>query len=328
MAGPPIAIVENAAAALPMKTFVPGISVIVCTHNGENRLPTTLSALAAAAAHATGFCQILVVDNASYDRTPDIIATVMRTSRVPIMALRESRLGLSHARNCGITSADTEIIAFTDDDVTVAEDWIRMIETVFTDQTIAAAGGKIQPEAGRVLPRWLTPDLYHHFALIDYGDTVKHMQTADIWGANIVFREDCFTRHGLFDTQLGRRGQRLYSGEETEFVDRLLKAGETVLYDPRLRVEHRLAPERLTKPYLCRSTRDLGEQDYYFSTREFRSFFGLPLWTLNVVLRNFLALLNPRNRNERVRLDLRLKRHHAIGFARGAWRLRRRRRTI
>lgn len=298
----------------------PGISVIVCTHNGAARLPATLAALKLAAARAACFCEILVVDNRSSDGTAAAIAAAAVGSPVKLVAVHEERLGLSHARNRGVAEAACEICAFTDDDVTVAPDWIAMIEAVFADPAIAAAGGRILPESGRSLPGWLTKDLRYHFALLDLGDQPMTLVQADVWGANIIFRSGCFDRHGGFDPQLGRIGDRLFLGEETEFVDRLLRAGERVVYDPRLQVEHRLPPERLTQAYICRRMFDLGEQDANRSTQAYRSLCGVPVWAFNQIVQTQLRLLDPRLDRDGARLRLKLRRNHTIGFARASWR--------
>lgn len=295
-----------------------GISVVVCTYRGAEYLPETLATLFATAREAHGYCEILLVDNASDDDTAKIIAEAAQRAPVPFVALRETRLGLSHARNCGVAHARGHIIAFTDDDVSVPVNWIPMLEQVFSDRDVTAAGGKILPGTGSGLPTWLTPDLHHHFALLDYGDLPQRMHSAAVWGANMAFRAECFDRHGRFDPALGRRGEKLYVGEETEFLARMINAGELVMYDPRLFVQHRLSPERLSKAWLCRRMFDLGELEQQ-TTAAYRGLFGVPLWALRDLLRKALALLNPADRNAMLRLRLRL--NFCLGHAHAARRV-------
>ena len=64
--------------------------------------------------------EVVVVDNNCTDGTAELLE---RLNDGRVRALRESRQGLSFARNAGIAAARGDIIAFTDDDVETAPDW-------------------------------------------------------------------------------------------------------------------------------------------------------------------------------------------------------------
>src|SRR5262249_40988234 len=99
----------------------PLVSVVVCTRNRPDSVLVTLRSLLAM--HYRPF-EIVLIDNApSSDATKDaVLAAYGEDPRV--RHVRESRRGLSCARNRGLTEASADIVAFTDDDVTVDPWWL------------------------------------------------------------------------------------------------------------------------------------------------------------------------------------------------------------
>src|SRR3712207_2632458 len=104
--------------------MAPLISAIVCTWNRIALLEGALAALVdqvSAPPH-----EIIVVDNASPDASGALIHRY--AGRHPqVRYLYEPRQGLSYARNAGVRAARGAIIAFTDDDVRVAPEWMGEI---------------------------------------------------------------------------------------------------------------------------------------------------------------------------------------------------------
>ncbi len=98
-------------------------SVIVCTHNGEGGIEPTLASLLRQDFPGEAF-EILVVDNASSDATPQIVGEIARQHPGRIRVVREPVLGHSRARNRGVLSSRGHVIAFTDDDARVSPRWL------------------------------------------------------------------------------------------------------------------------------------------------------------------------------------------------------------
>ena len=86
----------------------PLISVIVCTHNRANLLRRTLTSLVCQEFPIAGY-EILVVDNASSDDTPDVVQAFR--DRANVRYLREDCLGLCVARNTGWRAAAGRYVA-------------------------------------------------------------------------------------------------------------------------------------------------------------------------------------------------------------------------
>ena len=114
--------------------------------------------------------ELLVVDNNSTDATPEVVARA-RARDDRVRYLRETKQGVSHARNAGIAAARAPILAFTDDDVRVGPGWLAAIARAFCQYPGASAvGGKVLPLWPAPPPPWLTRAQWAPLALVDYGE--------------------------------------------------------------------------------------------------------------------------------------------------------------
>lgn len=90
------------------------VSVVVPTHNSA---ATVVRALRSAAAQTARPCEIVVVDDASSDRTVDLVAELARELPVPVRTiLLTENLGPGTTRNTGWDAATGEWVAFLDAD--------------------------------------------------------------------------------------------------------------------------------------------------------------------------------------------------------------------
>lgn len=96
--------------------------VVICSHNGAPRLSATLSSLAATQKPTVPW-RVLLVDNASSDETSDLAESF--EDRLPLEVLLEPRTGKSHALNAAVAKArDGDLVLFLDDDISVPTNWI------------------------------------------------------------------------------------------------------------------------------------------------------------------------------------------------------------
>lgn len=228
------------------------LSVVICTYNRAPSLTECLQSVLASCVASAAPVEVVVVDNNSSDATPLVAAAAAVSSDVPLRYVFEGQQGLARARNAGISAAQGSLVAFTDDDVVVAPDWIFGLLEAFADDQVVALGGPIAPRWEGAAPRWMAAEFHRHLAILDLGDQRHRLSHADIWGANFAVRADAFVRHGGFRVDLGRIGEHLFAGEESEFLSRLIDAGERVDYVPTVRVEHRIGGQRLHRRYVLR----------------------------------------------------------------------------
>lgn len=122
------------------------ISVIIPTHN---RAASVVRAVRSAMAvdYPANRYEIIVVDNASMDATPQVVQNLQSDSnRCNLRYLREDQLGLHNARHEGARAAKGDVLIFTDDDATFDPDWPQAYAKAFAEHPeMAAAGGPVRP---------------------------------------------------------------------------------------------------------------------------------------------------------------------------------------
>src|SRR5205085_9079639 len=99
------------------------VSVVLCTYNRAALLQPAIDALLAQTGDVA--YEITVVDNNSTDTTASVVRAIAPRAGGRVVYAFEPQQGLSHARNRGLALARAPIVAFTDDDVRVAPDWIQ-----------------------------------------------------------------------------------------------------------------------------------------------------------------------------------------------------------
>ncbi len=111
----------------------PKVSVVVASYNGGRTLPACLDSLR----HVNyPDYEVILVDDGSTDDTARIAAHYPEIRRI-----HQPNLGLSAARNTGIQAATGEIVAFTDSDCRVDEDWLYYLVSDLLKTDACGIGG-------------------------------------------------------------------------------------------------------------------------------------------------------------------------------------------
>jgi len=237
------------------------VSVVISTYNRCGELAGALGSVLSQDTAGVEY-EVILVDNNSTDDTRAVAAALIARHAGRLRYLFEPRQGLSYGRNTGIAASRAPIIAFTDDDVRVARDWVARIASVFRERPdIVYVGGKVLPRWTDPPPRWLVNHHWSPLALIDYAD--EYIESSGsrpvcFVGANLAFRREVFDRVGLFNPALGRVKDSIGSTEDHDLQLRLWRAGLKGLYQPELIVTAEVSPDRLTKRYHRRWHRGHG----------------------------------------------------------------------
>lgn len=227
------------------------VSLVLCTYNRCQSLRNALDNVVALTLPETVIWEVLVVDNNSSDQTRAVIEEYCRKYPGRVRYIFEPKPGLSNARNAGIREATGDIIAFTDDDVSIQPTWLQNLTASLKDGEWAGAGGRVLPEQTFVPPSWLSTEERHALsplALFNPGAEAGRLSEPP-FGANMAFRKEMFEKYGYFRTDLGRKPGSLMSNEDTEFGLRLSNGGERLRYEPSAIVYHPVPYERVQKKY-------------------------------------------------------------------------------
>jgi glycosyltransferase involved in cell wall biosynthesis len=234
-------------------TKEPGVSVIVATYNRCEFLRGTLDSLMNQEYVGTDY-EVIVVDNNSTDDTRRTVEE-LRDKRAydNLVYCFEAKQGVSYARNRGIAKARAPVLAFTDDDIRPAPDWVSsIIESFKRFPQVDCIGGKVLPEPRTKFPDWLTSQYWSPLALLDYGEQPMELDVRNgpgLVGANLAVRASAVKDVGLFQPRVQRVKDGIGSLVDHEFQLRLSAAKKRLMYLPNIVVYAYVLEERLTRTY-------------------------------------------------------------------------------
>ena len=224
----------------------PLASVVISTRDRPDRLARCLPPLLAM--RYPNF-EIIVVDNApSTSATADFIQQTYATEPM-VRYVREDRPGLSAGRNRGIQEARGEIIAITDDDVTVDTYWLAGLAQGFeAAENVACVTSLLLPlELETPAQVWLeefggfNKGFVRRVFDLKHGkeDTPLHPFTAGRFGTGggLALTAQYLRQEGGFDPALGN-GTRSGGGEDLAAFFQVIARGYRLVYEPGSLVYH------------------------------------------------------------------------------------------
>jgi glycosyltransferase involved in cell wall biosynthesis len=225
---------------------LPLVTIAICTKDrpkGVERLLLSLHEQASALPKGSAGLEILLVDNAPSDESTRGLAL----QRPEVRYVREQRPGLNFARNRALREARGEILAFLDDDVVVDKYWSAGLASAWGENSDAGAF------TGQVLPLELETEAQvifekhggfrRGFDRVRYGRSLPgnslYPGGAGSFGAgaNMAFRTEVLRRVGGFDEALDT-GAAVPGGGDLDIFYRIIRAGHTLVYEPRFLVFH------------------------------------------------------------------------------------------
>jgi GT2 family glycosyltransferase len=222
------------------------ISVIIPTYGREEPLRDTLEDVLK---QDYSDFEILVVDQTK-NHQPSIQAYLEELAKASkILWLRVDWASLPGARNYGVRHAKGEIILFIDDDVQLSGDYLQKHAQNYQNKPeIGAVAGRVFDRMKLEDAQWQQGDAYTIEDLppeamdpgiawyhIDLVHTVKPQLVISARGCNMSFRQEVFSKHGIwFDERFRGNAVR----EESDFCLRLRKAGYQIWYDPEAHLVH------------------------------------------------------------------------------------------
>jgi len=196
------------------------LSVVIPAHNEEKDIAHTIQAVLA---QDYSDFEIIVVDNASTDRTTEIAL------QFPIKVVRESRKGLLWARECGRKNATGEIVVNIDADCLPEKNWLSRGVAGFKNSGIVAVTGPYDYYDGDAVFRTISllsqKHIYHAVSLFLQLPFVR--RGAVLIGGNNFIRASALENAGGYNTAL------VFYGEDTDTAKRVSRYGK-VFFDKKL----------------------------------------------------------------------------------------------
>lgn len=199
------------------------ISVVVPVYNGEQVIGPCIESLLAMD-YPRDARELIIVDNASTDRTAAVIA------RFPVTGLSEQTRGASAARNAGVRAASGAIVAFTDADCVVDRDWATQIEASFEDPRVDALMG---------FASGINETVFAELAQRRWEDAWYRREAGGITlKRKAVDTRNCAVRKHVLET-CGGFDVSFLGCEDLELSIRLNRAGYHIAFNRAVRVRHR-----------------------------------------------------------------------------------------
>jgi glycosyltransferase involved in cell wall biosynthesis len=196
----------------------PRVSVIIPTHNLGHLLS---GAIESVLAQSFTDWELIVVDDASTDRTGHIVRQYLKEPRMRYLRL-EQNAGPSAARNRGIANTTGDLLSFLDADDRWLPTKLERQVAVFQDETVSVCGVAAyehHPGGRTRLRRKVSPfEGDSLFLELLFRNTIPGSASA------VMVRRDCFSKVGLWDESL-RGGEdrdlwlRLASRYRFSFID-------------------------------------------------------------------------------------------------------------
>ncbi len=228
------------------------VSVIIPTYN---RAPFLRDCLLALVEQTSPPREVIVVDDGSTDRTPEILAEFAGRQSLPFTFKtdRQVNSGPGAARNRGLELASGNLIAFLGDDMIAEPDWLENHIAVHAERGLSCAVCGFTDwdrERMTVTPLLDFVNSYgHQFGFVHFRDG-EEVPFTSFYTSNLSVPAR-FLSENPFDTWF-----RQAAFEDCELGYRLCSRGMPIVYQPRCVVRHR---HPTTAGDFCRRQRMLGE---------------------------------------------------------------------
>ena len=236
-----------------------GVSILMCTHNGAQKIEMTLKHLLAQQINSDIQWEIIVIENASTDRTFQIV-NEFRLLNAPcrIRLYQEPTPGKLAALKVGVKNAKYDYLLICDDDNWPGNDYVAQLFDIFIkNPSVGVIGGKGRPVTNRQLPNWVLPHL-HNFAASEQWPISSDItnEVGSVYGAGMGIRKVIYQivlnqNWPLLLSSL-RNKKSLVSGEDTEICLIARFLGYKIYYKDTLQFEHDLHWDRMTEAYFLK----------------------------------------------------------------------------
>jgi glycosyltransferase involved in cell wall biosynthesis len=192
------------------------LSFVVPAYNEETYLPACLESILAQTKGMGDAAEIIVVNNASSDRTREVAL-----SYPGVQVVDEPCKGLTHARQAGFAASTGELIANVDSDSRLTPGWVERVLKTFAEEP------KLVSLSGPFVYYDLTPtqrvsvQVFYAVAFMVYALNRYVLRAGSmVQGGNFVLRREALEQIGGFNLGIA------FYGEDTDIARRLNQVGK------------------------------------------------------------------------------------------------------
>jgi len=174
------------------------LSFVIPAYNEEKCIGPCLSAVIKALESTGKQAEIIVVNNASTDKTAEVAGSFSG-----VQVVHEPKKGLLHARQAGYGAATGDILANIDADTMIDDEWLNRVHQEFNgnDNLVALSGPFIYYD----LPKHKRPlvKIFYYAGYISHLFNDKILRTgAMMQGGNFIVKKNALDKIGGFNLQI------------------------------------------------------------------------------------------------------------------------------
>lgn len=213
--------------------------------------------------------ELIVVDNASADETPQVLAAAHE--RLPLRTLYVAEGGQNRARNRALDDVHGALVIFTDDDVIPDPQCLKAyVNAAGRWPNDVIFGARIAPRFPSGTPEWMTSSDFDFSSTAfaryapreDEGPVATHP-----YGPSFAVRANALAGR-RFPEHLGPQAGSYAMGGEGAFLREIAANGHRYIHVPAARVEHIVRVEQIEPGWLLARARKKGRGQAWLPTNK------------------------------------------------------------
>jgi len=215
------------------------VSVCIATCARPDGLRSLLGALEVLELPARVTLQVVVVDNDAAGSARAVCEELTARHAYALRYVVEKRRGIPFARNAAlaVALADSDFIAFIDDDEIPESDWLAELLRVQAIYRADVVTGPCLPRYAQAPPRWVSEGRFHERPRYPTG-TLRH----------VAFTHNALVRAAVFESLEAHfdEAMALNGGDDEEFFTRVFAAGFQIVWADNAIVHESVPASRAT----------------------------------------------------------------------------------
>lgn len=268
-------------------TLREGISIVICTYNGKNRLQPTLESIFKQVVASDISWELIIIDNASTDETSEFCKQIIEKNKFsqPYKIITEPQQGCNHARLRGLQEIQYKWLLFCDDDNHLFPEYLQKgWEILNSHSNIGVLGGQgiplfesQQPDwFGRYAASFAIGPQYKKNGVLPKNEKRKLYSAGSFFNATGLF---LYYEKGFNTVMTGPKANELTRGEDTEWCIMLQLLGLDLVYVDELKFYHFMTTSRLQWSYyltlkkgIASGAATISSYDSFVKNKKYSSF--------------------------------------------------------
>jgi len=219
------------------------VSVCVCTYKRPQLLGRLLDGLRDQDTSGLFTYSIIVVDNDHLRSAEPVVSDFAAASSIPIKYCWEPRQNIALARNRALENADSELVAFIDDDEFPTEHWLLTLFNALHEYGVDGVLGPVKPHFDHAPPGWVVKGKFYDRPNYPTGFVIDWQKGRT---GNVLLRKGILAS----GAQLFRPEFR--TGEDQDFFRRLIEKGHVFIWCDEAVAYEVVPPTRWDRTFLLR----------------------------------------------------------------------------